>query len=131
MKNSPNRRTFLKSGIMAAASTFAAPMILSAATLGRGQPGPNSRINIGLIGNGLIMRDAHRAYLRSRPNTLISAVCDVHNGNMLSALEECRQENNACTGHEHFEEVLERSDIDAVVIWQPLTIGMQRSRSPQ
>ncbi len=100
-------------------STLAAPMILGAATLGRGQPGPNSRINIGLIGNGLIMRDAHRAYLRSRESTVITAVCDVHRGNMLSSLEECRQENNACSGYEHYEEVLERSDIDAVVICTP------------
>ncbi|EDY82226.1 Oxidoreductase family, NAD-binding Rossmann fold protein [Verrucomicrobiia bacterium DG1235] len=118
MSSTPSRRTFLKKGAIAAASTFAAPMFLSAATLGRGQPGPNSRINIGLIGNGLIM-GGHREYYRARNHTVVTAVCDVYQDRMESALAECRQENDACQGYLDYEEILERSDIDAVVIGTP------------
>lgn len=118
MSTTPNRRTFLKKGAVALASTFAAPMVLKAATLGRGQPGPSSRINIGLIGNGLIM-GGHRDYFRARENTVVAAVCDLYQDRMQSALEACRQENKDCQGYEHYEEVLERSDIDAVVIGTP------------
>lgn len=118
MSSPQNRRTFLKKGAIAAASTFAAPMFLSAATLGRGQPGPNSRINIGLIGNGLIMK-GHRSYFRGRDNTVVAAVCDLYEDRLQSALEECQRENNACVGYHHYEELLARKDIDAVVIGTP------------
>lgn len=93
-------------------------MFLSAATLGRGQPGPNSRINIGLIGNGLIM-GGHREYYRARSNTVVAAVCDVYQDRMESALAECRIENPDCQGYLDYEDVLQRSDIDAVVIGTP------------
>lgn len=93
-------------------------MILKAATLGRGQPGPNSRINIALIGNGLIM-DGHRSYYLARDYTPVVAVCDVYRDRMESALAQAREVNNACTGHLDFEEVLDRSDVDAVVIGTP------------
>lgn len=93
-------------------------MFVKASTLGRGQPGANSRINVGLIGNGLIMR-GHRQYFRSRPNSVVCAVCDVHRERLNLALEDSRKENEACRGYEHFEELLARSDIDAVVIGTP------------
>jgi len=118
LKQTENRRSFLKKGAAAAASIFAAPMVLSAATLGRGQPGPNSRINIALVGHGLIMK-GHRPYYRGREHTVVAAVCDVHRGRMQSALDECLQENNACRGYLDYEEVMARSDIDAVVIGTP------------
>lgn len=118
MSYTPTRRTFLKKSAIAAASTFAAPMFLSAATLGRGQPGPNSRINIGLIGNGLIMR-GHRAYYRGRSHTVVAAVCDVYRDRMESGLAECKQENPGCRGYLDYEEILARPDIDAVVIGTP------------
>ncbi|MDQ8203058.1 Gfo/Idh/MocA family oxidoreductase [Pelagicoccus sp. SDUM812003] len=93
-------------------------MILPAATLGRGQIGPNSRINIALIGNGLIMQ-YHREYYRSRPYTNVVAVCDVRRERVIAGVEECSQEFPDCKGYEHYEEVLARPDVDAVVIATP------------
>lgn len=113
-----SRRSFLKSGAVAAASAIGMPRFLSAATLGRGQPGPNSRINIGLIGNGLIM-GGHRDYYRARAHTEVVAVCDVYQDRMQSALADCRQENPNCAGYLDFEEILARPDVDAVVVGTP------------
>lgn len=113
-----SRRRFLKKSAAAAASIIAAPMVLRAATLGRGQPGPNSRINIALIGQGLIMR-GHREYYLGRSHTPVVAVCDVHQGRLQSALEQCREVNPDCRAYADYEEVYARSDVDAVVIGTP------------
>lgn len=113
-----SRRHFIKKGTMAAASSIAVPLFLPSSVLGRTQPGPNSRINIGLIGNGLIMT-YHREYYRTRERSMVSAVCDVYQDRMQSALDECRQENPDCQGYLNYEEILERPDIDAVVICTP------------
>lgn len=112
------RRSFIKKSAAAAASLFAGPMVLNAASLGRGQPGPNSRINVALIGQGLIMQ-GHREYYLGRSHTEVLAVCDVHQERLQAALEECREVNKDCQGYEHYEEVVARSDIDAVVIATP------------
>ncbi len=131
-QNRDTRRSFLKKGTLAATSLIAFPSVLSAATLGRGQPGPNSRINVALIGQGLIMR-GHRLYYRTREHTEVVAVCDVDRTRMEKALKECQRENNACSGYIDFEEVMARKDVDAVVIGTPdhwhaaLSIAAMRS----
>ncbi|MEM9160504.1 MAG: Gfo/Idh/MocA family oxidoreductase [Verrucomicrobiota bacterium] len=117
-KTPESRRSFLKNTATAAASIFAAPMVLKAATLGRGQPGPNSRVNVALIGHGLIMR-GHREYYRTRNHTEVVAVCDVDRGRMEHGLADCRKENNACRGYLDYEEIMTSSDVDAVVIGTP------------
>ena len=93
-------------------------MILSAATLGRGQPGPNSRINIGIIGNGLIM-GGHRGYFLGAAQTVVTSVCDVYQDRMESALAEARLVNNTCKGTLDYEDIMLDKDIDAVVIGTP------------
>lgn len=113
-----SRRSFLKKGAAAAASIIGAPMFLPAATLGRGQPGPNSRINVALIGNGLIM-NGHRDYFRARSHTVVAAVCDVYRDRMEIALELCRQENPDCWATPDYEEIMADRSIDAVVIGTP------------
>ncbi len=109
-----SRRQFIKS----AAYLAAAPLFLSSATLGRSQPGPNSRVNIGLIGNGLIMR-GHREYFLARPHTPVLAVCDVHRQRLEFALAECRKVNPDCAAYHDYHELLARPDIDAVLIGTP------------
>lgn len=115
----PSRRKFAKTAAAAVASLAFAPRFLSAATLGRGQPGPNSRINIGLIGNGLIM-GGHRDYFLARPGiTQVVAVCDLYPDRLANALAHAKTVNNACVAYERYEELLARPDIDAVAIGTP------------
>ena len=114
----PSRRDFVKKAAATAAYLAAAPMFLSAATLGRGQPGPNSRINIGLIGNGLIM-GGHRDYFLARPYTPVVAVCDLYPDRLASALAQAKAVNPDCAAYFRYEELLARTDIDAVVVGTP------------
>lgn len=114
------RRTFLKKSGLACGSALAAPLIIKSQSLGRsGGTSANGRINLGLIGNGLIMSD-HRGYYTSRDRTRVVALCDVRQ----SALEDARSKveeasGSTCDTYEHYQELLQRPDIDAVVIGTP------------
>ena len=78
MKPKPSdlsRRHLLKGGLSAAlVASF--PMVLSSRVLGRaGNVGPNSRINVAIIGNGLISA-GHRGYCLTQDATQVVALCD-------------------------------------------------------
>lgn len=115
---SGTRRSFIKQTAAAAASLLGFPMVLRAATLGRGQPGPNSRINVALIGQGLIMH-GHREYYLTRPHTEVVAVCDVDRGRLEAGLEEALRAGAPCQAYIDSEEIMQRQDVDAVVIGTP------------
>jgi len=115
-----NRRQFLRRGGFAAGAAIATPLILKSEILGNGlSPAPNSRIGIGLIGNGLIM-GGHREFYCTSPRTEVLAICDVHQGN----LEKARLQVETATGkspatYEHYEALLQHPGIDAVVVGTP------------
>lgn len=110
------RRNFLRNGALA----LGAPMVLRAETLGRmGGTAANSRIGIGLIGNGLIM-GGHREYYALDERTEVLGVCDVR----AEARKEAQGNVEELSGHrpevyEDYGELLARADIDAVVIGTP------------
>lgn len=113
------RRTFIKNSTLLTASSIVAPMILKGETLGLGSTGANSRINIGLIGCGKIM-GGHRGYFTSRDATEVVAVCDVKRWAREEYREGIVEETGSnCDAYEDYEELLQRSDIDAVVIGTP------------
>ena len=73
----PSRRKLLKGGLASAIAWSTAPLFLSPRVLGRpGNIGPNSRINVGIIGNGLISV-GHRGFCLTQPATQVVALCDV------------------------------------------------------
>ncbi|RFS26915.1 gfo/Idh/MocA family oxidoreductase [Chitinophaga silvatica] len=114
-KTTTSRRKFLQNA--AALSTF---FILPRHVLGgKGYLAPSDRINIGFIGAG------HQAMgLRDRfvgtNEVEILAVADVYQRKVdefIKALGEKR--SKACVGYGDFREILQRKDIDAVVIVTP------------
>ncbi len=114
------RRQFLqKSGLLLGAS-LASPQIVKSQTIGLGgRVGANSRIGIGLIGNGLIMR-GHRNYYLSEQSTEVLAVCDVDQTALKNARENVESNSGgSCSVYEDYEELLQRPDIDAVVVGTP------------
>ena len=110
-----HRRDFLKSG----AAGLAAPAIVPSSVFGRNAP--SNRITVGFIGTGGhgIGRNV-RTFLQQEDAQCI-AVCDVFRSRMQQAKKVIDQHNgnSDCTLHADFREILERKDIDAVMISTP------------
>lgn len=121
------RREFLQRTVLLAAAS-AGPLIIPSSVLGaNGSPPPSERINIGLIGRGLMGR-GHLRVLLGRKDAQVLAVCDVDR----SRCEEGRrivEETYAadrssgtyrgCAAYNDYRELIARPDIDAVVIVTP------------
>jgi len=113
------RRSFIKKSGIFCGSAIAAPMIVKSQTLGLSGTSPNNRIQIGLIGNGKIM-EGHRGYYATQDRTEVLAVCDVKKWERENAKEDVENNSDASPDtYEHFEELLARKDIDAVVVGTP------------
>ena len=102
------RRTFLKS------TTAAVPMIVSAATLGRGAPPPSDRVRIGLIGLGGRCRVLAREAL-TIPELEIAAVCDLFKPRVDSMMVEMGIEHS-WTPYIDLHRMLDREQLDGVVV---------------
>jgi hypothetical protein len=117
-KSSFSRRQILKSGL---ATVFAssAPMFLSSRVLGRaGNAGPNSRINIGIVGNGLIS-GGHRGFCLTQGATQVVALCDVNRQTLDKAMAEAKAKGVTCEAYNDHRELCARPDIDAVMVCTP------------
>jgi predicted dehydrogenase len=107
------RRQFLKQSTLG----LAGPMILSSSVLGRaGATSPNNRIQVGTIGVGGKGLDNQRN-LRRDNRVAITSVCDVDANHRRSALEDAKLPDSSA--HSDFRELLERNDVDAVMIATP------------
>lgn len=114
-----SRRGFLKStAVIGAAVSF--PMVISSSALGLdGATAPSNRIGIGMIGTGRQAYHANLPFFLACPDTQVVAVCDVDSDRMNLTLEKVRLSNNGCFATKDFRQVLERKDVDAVMISTP------------
>ena len=87
----------------------AAPMFLAASA-----QGANDRITFGLIGSGGRGRGVARAFIEL--GAQCAAVCDVYKPNLAKGIEIAGE---AATGYSDFRRLLERNDLDAVLIATP------------
>ena len=135
------RRGFLRTAGAAAGGIAASRVIPGSARGAERVVPPSERINVGLIGRG-IMGSGHLKVLLGRGDTQVLAVCDVDR----SRREEgCRLADEAyaaartsgtyrgCAAINDYRELLARPDIDAVVVvtpdhWHSL-IAMQAARA--
>ncbi len=120
-----SRRSFLTT----TGAALASPFLLDAhvhAQERQGQ-GPNGRINLGFIGVGMMGRGHLGGFLGNR-TTQVVAICDVHQGRLNDAVERVHRAYSAerksgtyrgCAAIADFRELLNRRDIDAVVISTP------------
>lgn len=110
-----NRREFLKT-TSSAAAIAAAPLIVPASVLGAvGEPPPSERINLGIIGaNG--MGQANLNACAQHPDVAVTAVCDVAQTRRDAVVKRFA---DTAKGHNDFRELLERRDVDAVIIAAP------------
>jgi hypothetical protein len=108
------RRGFLKAGIAAAA----APMIIPSSALGLdGAVPPSERVAVGGIGIGNRGTYVLGCFLE-QPDVQFKAVCDVKEARRLAVkkIADAKYGNTDCTVHRDFRELLDRQDIDAVLI---------------
>jgi hypothetical protein len=121
--NPPNqslpRRKVLKGGLASVIAWSSAPLFLSPRVLGRpGQTGPNSRINVGIVGNGLIS-NGHRGFCLTQSATQVVALCDVNKPVLDKVMAEAKSKGSPCEGYNDSRELCARTDIDAVLVCTP------------
>ncbi len=119
-----SRRRFLAS----AAAGLAAPLILTPSLRADRQgQGPNGRITLGFIGVGMMGRGHLQGFL-GNTGVQVVAVCDVHRVRLQDAVATVHRayarERKAgtyrgCASFNDFRELLNRRDLDAVVIATP------------
>lgn len=112
-----NRRQLLKKATGIVAGAAAVPYLVPSSALGRaGSVAPSNRITIGCIGTGGRGLFNMRAFM-AEPDVTVLAVCDVDAGHRAKARETAGLTPEAC--HNDFRRLLERSDIDGVIISTP------------
>jgi predicted dehydrogenase len=106
-----SRRQFLQS----TAAVVAAPYIVPARALGRGQvPPPSDRISLGIIGvNSMGLSNLRNC--GRYPDVEVTAICDVWD----QRVDAARGEYPSARGHRDYRELLARNDVDAVIIASP------------
>ena len=122
------RRTLLGRSAAAAAGALAAPYLIPSTALGKdGAVAPSDRITIGLVGIGLMMR-GHKSKMLQTAETQVLAVCDVWKDKREKARDEveahyAKNEKSGkykgCGCYNEFEKIIERRDIDAVMVVTP------------
>ena len=105
-----NRRDFMKRAALSTAGGLAAPAV------GTGRAvGANDRIRVAAIGTGLEGSSVMAEFLK-QPDVDLAAVCDVYQPHLERAL---KTTEGKAKGYTDFREVLDRKDIDAVLIATP------------
>ncbi len=109
------RREFLKTATTAAAAV-ALPTIIPATALGGGgKPPPSERINLGIIGCGG-MGTSNLTTCARYPDVVVTAACDVWDARLDVVVERYK---GTCKGYRDFREMLQKKDLDAVIIGTP------------
>lgn len=120
------RRQFLKGSAVGVASAIAAPMIVPSTALGQaGKPPPSDKVVIGCIGVGDLGRRHHLAGVlmqdpKIKDRVEVVAVCDVDRDHRDMAARIVKDVTGRRVGiYEDFRDLLDRKDIDAVMVVVP------------
>lgn len=112
------RRRFLQTTLAATTATMFAPTIIPSSALGRdGAVAPSERVIVGGIGIGNRGTYDLGCFLQ-QPDVQFAAVADVKEARRVAVkkMADTKYENQNCAMYRDFRELLDRSDIDAVLI---------------
>ncbi|HEY3703816.1 MAG TPA: Gfo/Idh/MocA family oxidoreductase [Terracidiphilus sp.] len=112
--SSLSRRRFLQAAGAAAALT-SSPLARAARAIGA-----NDRINIGVIGWGM-MGPANTHSFLGFDDCRVVAACDIHKAHLQKAVDTINQKygNQDCKAYHDYREIIARDDIDAIMIAVP------------
>lgn len=120
-----SRRSFLRAAGRSVAGTAAGLTILRGGKVQAGRVGPNDKVGLAVIGNGG-MGSRHIEALAVNENCRLVALCDVAKSRFVHAIETVNKlSEQQPAGYQDFRHVLDRPDIDAVLVatpdhWHPL-----------
>jgi predicted dehydrogenase len=118
--SSVTRRRFMQAA-GAATVLSSSPLARAARAVATAAPvGANDRINIGVIGWGMMGPANTHAFL-GESDCRVVAACDIHKGHLQQAVDAVNQKygNQDCKAYHDYREVIARDDIDAVMIAIP------------
>src|SRR4051812_20453863 len=113
-----HRRRFLKTALSAAGAAIAAPTIIPSSALGLdGTVAPSERVVVGGIGIGNRGTYDLGCFLEQK-DVQFAAVCDVKETrrNAIKKMVDERYQNQDCAMFRDYREILDRNDLDAVLI---------------
>jgi hypothetical protein len=112
--NKLSRREFLKNSALTAGTILAFPTIVPSSVLG--SDAPSNRIAIGCIGLGAKGTSDMKEF-NGKSDTKVVALCDVDSNHLENARQAISLELKSC--YKDFRQLLDRDDIDAVVVCTP------------
>lgn len=121
-RRSLDRRTFLKNALGVASSVAMLPYVVSSSALGKaGSVAASNRITLGCIGVGDHGTKVNLKNFLGNPDAQVVAVCDVDSNNLERARHIVNEKygNQDCAAYKDFREIINRDDIDAVMISTP------------
>ena len=116
------RRGFLKSAATTAACAIASPYFVPSSALSKaGSVAPNNRITLGFIGVGNHGTGVNLKNFLGNSDAQVVAICDVAANRRNRARDMVNEKygNEDCTAYNDFREIIDRNDIDTVVISTP------------
>jgi predicted dehydrogenase len=117
-----NRRSFLRRGAGVTLGAIGFPYVVGPSSLGKaGTVAPSERITMGFIGTGAHGVEVNLPSFLAQNDAHVVAVCDVDSARLRQARDIVNQKYGSrdCSTYRHFRDVLERRDIDAVMISTP------------
>jgi len=118
-KTIQSRREFMKAGSALFGAACLAPTIVSSSVFG--DNAPSNRINVSLIGMGLIS-GGHFRNMLSRKDVFVHSVCDVNRNRLDKAVKQANDHygtQSSTKGCHEYEEICENPDVDAVMVLTP------------
>jgi predicted dehydrogenase len=112
-----NRRSFLQQTIGTAAISAAGP-ILDLRAQGRGVLGANDRIRMAIVGSGGRGNQVLDSFGQLTSNVFVAA-CDVFKERLDSTVQRLSVNSNKVDAYEDYRRVLDRQDIDALLVATP------------
>jgi predicted dehydrogenase len=111
-----NRRQFIQVGAGAVGASLAQPPIARAQT--GGVVGSNDRVRMAIVGSGSRGNQVLTSFAECPDNVFVAA-CDVFKERLDATAQKLGQDGNKVDSYEDYRRVLDRKDIDAVLIATP------------